>query len=450
MFDEWFPALRGRLKGLATAKVPHLVETVSGALAAALLVWCLWQGLALLWSGCAAVGSAIGGLFSQDSAAVEEHDERGAGVPVELKAAEKPVPREVHGDLLPWALPRADKSIEGISRQADEAIMQALRRSGMDTARVRTLQTVLKELNTPRRQETYKLQRMQVFLTDAPEQFITTLKKGLKSAGNGLEAVTQKAGERHVLRVQTRNALTHELFLFRAGEAFMLPPGGSPPLLSLVLTDTRGDTAAVKSWLDLDIPLAFALRPDEARESAEEIFRDGQEVLLWQPFSTEPYDPSGSKDVLHANVAPEVTRRVIRHNLSALPQATALLPDGNALSEDENASQALALAAAECGLSIVDYAGKGKSPLLDEAIRQGIASARVKAFLNEGSPSQEDIYRSLSKFAEKMKKGSHAVLMLRATPEARAAIERWCRERDDDATIVPLRYQPNETGSAKR
>ena len=40
--------------------------------------------------------------------------------------------------------------------------------------------------------------------------------------------------------------------------------------------------------------------------------------------------------------------------------------------------------------------------------------------------------------------------MLRATPEARAATERWSREREDDATIVPLRYQPKENGPVKR
>lgn len=455
LLDEWFPSLRDKLKRLTPGTAPRFVESVSGALAAALLAWCLWQGAALLWSGCAAVGSAIGGLFSPKAPTENEEFDgsqpsRGARPQADIKAAEKPLPKEAHGDLLPWALPHADKSIDGLSRQADEAIMQALRRCGMDSSRVRTLQTVPKELSTPRRQESYKLQRMQIFLTDEPKQFEKVLRTGLKSAGSGLEAALQKSGERPVLRVQTRGVVTHELFLFKAGEAFMLPPGGTPPLLSLVLTDTRGDAETIKGWLDLDIPLAFALRPDEAYAAAEEIFKDGQEVILWQPFSTEPYDPAGRRDILHSNVSPEVTRRVIRQNLSSLPQATALLPGGDEISEDKNASQALALAAAECGLAIVDPAKGGKSPLLDEAIRQGLASTRVSAFLNEGTLSQEEIYRGLCKFAAKMKKGSHAVLMLRATPESRAAAERWSREREDDATIVPLRYQPKENGPAKR
>ncbi len=450
MLDEWFPALRRKLKRLPSVTIPRFVENVSGALVAALIVWCLWQGIALLWSGCAAVGSAISGLFSTTAAQNEELDasspSRSAATQAGLKEAERPIPEEIRGDLLPWALPHADKSIEGLSRQADEAIMQALRRCGMDSSRVQMLQTLSLELNTARREETYKLQRMQLFLTEEPRQFEKILKTGLKTAGKGLEAVLQKTGERYVLRVQTRGVLTHELFLFQAGEAFMLPPGGTPPLLSLLLLDAHGDMENIKNWLDLDIPLAFALPPEGTRAAAE-IFQSGQEVLLSQPCSSSPYNPSGSKGILHSDASQEVMRRIIRQNLVLLPQASAFIPSGEIITTEKNVSQSLATAAAECGLTVIDPSSAEVAPLYDAAVQKGIASVRADTLLNDGSPSAGDIYSKLRKVAAKAQKNGHAVAMLYATPEALAAVKRWIEDRDDDVDdviVIPLRYQPKK------
>ncbi len=448
---EYFPALKHCLKRHITPYLPpHPLRTVAGSLCAALLTWCVWQGCTLVWHGCASVCSAVSELFSGDASDADSasQGESAALTNPERQAMQKRKtrPEETRGNVLPWSLPHSDKyssSLSGKIKEVDDTLIQSLRWIGLDTTRVATLQTTPPEKLFSPKNESYSLQRAHVFLPETPEEFAETVRAGLKAQANGTRCTLDEACGRFVLRVHSNTTLTHELFLFRTGEAFMPPPASEYPKLSILILNAERNVDTAKQWLAVDLPLAFALSPAEpnAAEVAKLVQESGQEVLLSQPVSSNTREAFSTNGIVQPNMSPELVRDAICHNLCLLPQSVGIITQGDPdFTTDEQASSVFASASAENGLFLVDTLTSPNSTLHAVASTLGIRSLRMDSSL-DGDTATDDVLHNLRQADKMASRNGQFLVIAHARPETLQALEEWALERDGDVAVVPLRYQ---------
>jgi len=98
------------------------------------------------------------------------------------------------------------------------------------------------------------------------------------------------------------------------------PPAGGGKLY-LVIDDVGYSLEQLDNYLDLAIPMTFALLPglEFSRAAQEQIARSGEEMILHQPI-----EPLGDEDpgpgALYVGMQPEEMRKIVNKNLDQLPQ----------------------------------------------------------------------------------------------------------------------------------
>jgi len=91
--------------------------------------------------------------------------------------------------------------------------------------------------------------------------------------------------------------------------------------LYLVIDDVGYNLEQLDNYLDLPIPMTFALLPglEFSRAAQEQIARSGEEMILHQPI-----EPLGDEDpgpgALYVGMQPEEMRKIVNKNLDQLPQ----------------------------------------------------------------------------------------------------------------------------------
>jgi len=103
-------------------------------------------------------------------------------------------------------------------------------------------------------------------------------------------------------------------------EKIAAPPAGGGKLY-LVIDDVGYNLEQLDNYLDLPIPMTFALLPglEFSRAAQEQIARSGEEMILHQPI-----EPLGDEDpgpgALYVGMQPEEMRRIVNKNLDQLPR----------------------------------------------------------------------------------------------------------------------------------
>ncbi|MCF7915526.1 MAG: divergent polysaccharide deacetylase family protein [Spirochaetaceae bacterium] len=98
------------------------------------------------------------------------------------------------------------------------------------------------------------------------------------------------------------------------------PPAGRGKLY-LVIDDVGYNLEQLDNYLDLPIPMTFALLPglEFSRAAQEQIARSGDEMILHQPI-----EPLGDEDpgpgALYVGMQPEEMRKIVNKNLDQLPR----------------------------------------------------------------------------------------------------------------------------------
>ena len=111
-----------------------------------------------------------------------------------------------------------------------------------------------------------------------------------------------------------------EPFALHPLENIAVPPAGGAKLY-LVIDDVGYSLEQLDNYLDLPIPMTFALLPglEFSRAAQEQIARSGEEMILHQPI--EPIgDENPGPGALYVGMQPEEMRQIVNKNLDQLPQ----------------------------------------------------------------------------------------------------------------------------------
>jgi hypothetical protein len=100
------------------------------------------------------------------------------------------------------------------------------------------------------------------------------------------------------------------------------PEGATAPVFYLVIDDVGYDSSLLEPFLELPIPITFAVLPrlPASRHAARRIERAGQEYILHQPMEAVGGNDPGP-GAISSKMDPEHIREVVDANLKGLPKA---------------------------------------------------------------------------------------------------------------------------------
>ena len=166
------------------------------------------------------------------------------------------------------------------------------------------------------------------------------------------------------------------------------PAGGSAPVpaprLYLVIDDVGNRREDLDLYLDLDIPVTFAVLPQLgfSRESAERIAAAGQEVILHLPMEAESGKYPGP-GTIYVGDSPRQISRTIQANLRTVPGARGINNHmgSKATADRETMSHALSIARRE-GLFFLDSRTTHRTVALEVAREKEVPAAERNVFLD--------------------------------------------------------------------
>lgn len=98
------------------------------------------------------------------------------------------------------------------------------------------------------------------------------------------------------------------------------------PCLALIIDDIGASLAHIKPFLDLGVPMTFAVLPRLAasEESASWIHREGHEIMLHQPMEPRDRGLSPGPGALYVGDEPTKITHTVAENISSVPFATGM------------------------------------------------------------------------------------------------------------------------------
>jgi len=96
------------------------------------------------------------------------------------------------------------------------------------------------------------------------------------------------------------------------------------PCLALIIDDIGATLSHAKSFLDLDVPMTFAILPrlSKTEESAFLIHKEGHEIMLHQPMEPRDRGLSPGPGALYVGDEPTKISHIMEQNISSVPFAT--------------------------------------------------------------------------------------------------------------------------------
>jgi polysaccharide deacetylase 2 family uncharacterized protein YibQ len=170
-----------------------------------------------------------------------------------------------------------------------------------------------------------------------------------------------------------------------------VPPGGAR--LAIIMDDLGRDLASGKALVEIDVPVAFAIMPGNAKaaEVADLAHRHGREVLVHMPMEPRGFpgiDPGG--DALLVGMQREEIEERVRGFLQRVPHAIGGNNHmGSRFTENPEGMQAVLGVLKESGMFFVDSVTSDRSVALSEARQSGVAAAGRDVFLD----NEQDVER---------------------------------------------------------
>ncbi len=168
-------------------------------------------------------------------------------------------------------------------------------------------------------------------------------------------------------------------------QAASTPPSPQRPRIALIIDDIGFNPARARAFLDIGVPMTFAVLPRLAHsvELAREIYDQGQLVMLHQPM--EPFDASldPGPGALFVRDDPGKITSTVRENLAEIPWAEGVNNHMGSrfTASPEKMSQVLPVIRDE-GLFFVDSLTSGRSKAYPTARRLHMPVVRRNVFLD--------------------------------------------------------------------
>lgn len=181
------------------------------------------------------------------------------------------------------------------------------------------------------------------------------------------------------------------------------PVPGRPPLMAIVIDDLTVGAVGFKELLALDVPLTFALFPDQPNVGAlaKQVAESGHEVILHLPMDAGAVNPQWyAGRPISSRQTDEEIQRLVDEWFRAVPQARGMNNHmGTLATQDERVVRAVLGVAQEQGKYVLDSLTTSASVMPQVAVEMGVDCVRRSLFLDH-TPGKEDAVRQLQKLAD--------------------------------------------------
>jgi polysaccharide deacetylase 2 family uncharacterized protein YibQ len=328
---------------------------------------------------------------------------------------------------------KTDSDMEDRVRQADLAIIEAMRESSMDLAKLDLLDVEMRTLNG----RTYHYQVLQVPSCQDQDVFLGGLKARLDSRVP--EATLADNGTAEA-RISINGLPTHRIMLTPV--PMTLPtPTIKGPQLAIVIDDIGEDLHVLKGLVGLDFPVALAVWPNAShtRESVTIIQAAGRDLLMhfpMEPMGYPTYDPGD--DALFVSMSDETIRRRVAENLARIPEAIGVNNHMGSKFTSHAAGMRTALTEFNRrGLFFLDSLTTGKSVGRSVARETGIPFYERDVFI-DNVKDVSAITLQLRKAENLALKRGVAIAIGHPYPETLAALKAWHAHSTPALQAIPL------------
>ncbi|WP_367614100.1 divergent polysaccharide deacetylase family protein [Pseudodesulfovibrio alkaliphilus] len=318
-------------------------------------------------------------------------------------------------------------------RQADLAIIEAMRASGMNMSGLDLLDVELRKLDG----RPYHYQVLQIPPCKERHAFLDALGQRLQMRVP--EALLAEAGETEAT-ISINGLVSHRLLLEIVPMA--LPrPKASGPCMAIVIDDIGEDIRVLKGLLGLDFPVTLAVWPNasQTREAVRLIRSSGHDLIVhfpMEPMGYPAYDPG--KDALFTTMSEEMIRQRMTENLDRIPDAIGV--NNHMGSKFTAHAPGMQVALAELkrrGLFFLDSLTTPKSVARATAREIGVPFYERDIFLDNVRDVSAITLQLRKAENVALKKGS-AIAIGHPYPETLAALSQWSARKNVQIRLLPL------------
>ncbi|MFH1915188.1 MAG: divergent polysaccharide deacetylase family protein [Pseudomonadota bacterium] len=318
-------------------------------------------------------------------------------------------------------------------RQADLAIIEAMRANRMDMTGLDLLDVELRKLDG----RPYHYQVLQIPPIKERQAFLDALHESL---GRRVpEAVLAEVGETEAT-IAISGLTSHRLLLESVPLALPRPKTNGPGM-AIVIDDIGEDIRVLKGLLALDFPVTLAVWPNagQTRESVRLIKNSGHDLIIhfpMEPMGYPAYDPGG--DALFTTMSDEAIRQRVAENLDRIPEAIGV--NNHMGSKFTAHAPGMQVALAELrrrSLFFLDSLTTSRSVARATARKIGIPFYERDIFL-DNVRDVSAITLQLRKAESVALKNGSAIAIGHPYPETLTALREWSARKNVQVRLLPL------------
>jgi Uncharacterized protein conserved in bacteria len=323
--------------------------------------------------------------------------------------------------------------MEDMTRQADLAIIEAMRGSQLDLGNLDLLDVEMRSLKG----RVYHYQTLQIPGIKDRSRFLSILQDRLSQRVP--EATLAENGTAEVA-IDINGLTSHRLFLETV--PLTLPtPRAEGPRLAIVIDDIGEDMKVLRGLVDLDFPVTLAVWPNAShtRESVKLIQAKGRDLIVhfpMEPMGFPTYDPGD--DALFISMSDEAIRKRVAENLAQIPEAIGV--NNHMGSRFTSNSHGMKTALGEFksrGLFFLDSMTTGKSVGRTVARETGIRFFERDIFI-DNVKDVSAITLQLRKAENVALKRGFAIAIGHPYPETLAALKAWHARKNPKVQLLPI------------
>lgn len=205
------------------------------------------------------------------------------------------------------------------------------------------------------------------------------------------------------------------------------------PSISLIIDDIGMNLSGARWFLDLGIPITFAVLPRlcKSEEAARLVHDAGHEIMLHQPMEPEDRHQDPGPGALFVGYGSNKIARIMEENISLIPFAVGVNNHmGSRFTRFEGEVFETLQVVKEKGLFFVDSLTTGRSKAYETARNLNMPAASRNVFL-DNVLEESAIIHQLCLLKKRALKQGHAVGIGHPFPETARAIRAFLKEPED-------------------
>jgi polysaccharide deacetylase 2 family uncharacterized protein YibQ len=323
--------------------------------------------------------------------------------------------------------------MEDMTRQADLAIIEAMRGSQLDLGSLELLDVEMRSLKG----RVYHYQTLQIPGIKDRSQFLSILRDRL---GQRVPEATLADNGTAEVAIAISGLTSHRLFLETV--PLTLPtPRADGPRLAIVIDDIGEDMKVLGGLVDLDFPVTLAVWPNAShtRESVKLIQAKGRDLIVhfpMEPMGFPTYDPGD--DALFISMSDEAIKKRVAENLAQIPEAIGVNNHmGSRFTSNSHGMKTALREFKSRGLFFLDSMTTAKSVGRQVARETGIRFFERDIFI-DNVKDVSAITLQLRKAENVALKRGFAIAIGHPYPETLAALKAWHGRKNPKVQLLPI------------